>query len=91
MAWKKENNKKMKESSKRGHRIHVTMNTSSEPWPEWGRWVIGIAGGFIHFESEDDFLNYKPEPYVLQPKKTADNEEDGRCVSECGPIGFKAA
>lgn len=82
----------MKESKKKGHRIHVTMNTTSEPWPAWGRWVVGIAGGFIHFESEDDFLNYKPEPYVLlQPKNTIDDEEDGRCVSECGPIGFKAA
>ena len=82
----------MKESSKKGHRIHVTMNTSSEPWPEWGRWVIGIAGGFIHFESEDDFLNYKPEPYVIKSdSENRENEEDGRCVSECGPIGFKAA
>jgi hypothetical protein len=87
---KKENNKKMKESSKKGHRIHVTMNTSSEPWPAWGRWVVGIAGGFIHFESEDDFLNYEPEPYVIK-EENRETEEDGRCVSECGPIGFKAA
>ena len=87
---KKENNKKMKESSKKGHRIHVTMNTGTEPWPAWGRWVVGIAGGFIHFESEDDFLNYEPEPYVIK-EENRKNEEDGRCVSECGPIGFKAA
>ena len=80
------------ESKKKGHRIHVTMNTGTEPWPEWGRWVVGIAGGFIHFESEDDFLNYTPEPYVLKTdSESRENEEDGRCVSECGPIGFKAA
>lgn len=82
----------MKESKEKGHRIHVTMNTSSEPWPAWGRWVVGIAGGFIHFESEDDFLNYKPEPYVFKAdSENGENEEDGRCVSECGPIGFRAA
>lgn len=82
----------MKESSKKGHRIHVTMNITSEPWPAWGRWVVGIAGGFIHFESEDDFLNYKPEPYVLKADSgSREDAEDGRCVSECGPIGFKAA
>ena len=82
----------MKESKKKGHRIHVTMNSSSEPWPAWGRWVVGIAGGFIHFESEDDFLNYEPEPYVLKvDSENGENEEDGRCVSECGPIGFRAA
>ena len=37
-----------------GHRVHTTLNKDDELWPEWGGCVYGIAGGFVHFEDEDD-------------------------------------
>jgi len=78
----------------KGHRVHVTFNLSGENWPKWGRLAYGIGGGFIHFESEQDYRDWvscqKPKAVEETP---AVEEQDigGRCVPECGPIGFKAA
>ena len=84
------------ECSVKGHRIHTTMNITMECWPEWGRISLGIAGGFIHFESEKDYETWRElhQTKIETPKvEVLDEEEEeyGRCVAECGPIGFKAA
>ena len=41
-----------------GHRVHVTMNATSEAWPSWSRVAYGIAGGFIHFEKDEDYNDW---------------------------------
>ena len=76
----------------KGHRVHVTNR--DEDWPAWSIVIYGIAGGFIHFEKEEDYRNWRD----CQPTKTvevtpvvAERDIGGRCVPECGPIGFKSA
>ena len=87
-------NDPMPECSVRGHRVHVTITSTGEDWPLWSRVAYGIAGGFIHFESEEDYEDWRgcQNPVGLTPvAKNKDDEWGGRCVPECGPIGFKAA
>lgn len=77
-----------------GHRVHVTMNATSENWPSWGRVAYGIAGGFIHFEKDEDYqywLSLQPPKVVEDTPVVAERDVGGRCVPECGPIGFKSA
>lgn len=80
-----------------GHRIHTTFNKGGESWPEWSVCVYGIAGGFVHFENEDD-----QNSWVAHQKQAEDMNNlvetdglravdyglQGRCVNECSPIGF---
>ena len=79
-----------------GHRVHVTMNRTGEMWPKWCCHAYGIAGGFIHFEQEQDYQDWlacqnPDEDNDVEVRKVEDARA-GRCVSECGPIGFfKAA
>ena len=77
-----------------GHRVHVTFSSTDEGWPKWGSVAYGIAGGFIHFESENDYKDWlscqKPKA-VVEEVKPIEAEVGGRCVPECGPIGFIAA
>lgn len=42
------------ECSVKGHRVHTTISSTNEDWPEWGCFVYGIGGGFVHFECEED-------------------------------------
>ena len=87
-------NEQYPECKVRGHRVHVTFARTGEHWPKWGRCSIGIAGGFIHFESEDDFNDWRSlqKPVVVEERPVVEDVEvGGRCVPECGPIGFKAA
>lgn len=87
-------NEQYPECKVRGHRVHVTFNSSNERWPNWGRCSLGIAGGFIHFESGQDFNDWRSlqRPTVVEETKpVVEVEVGGRCVPECGPIGFKAA
>ena len=80
-----------------GHRIHTTFNKGDESWPEWSVCVYGIAGGFVHFENEDDqnawVAHQKQAEDMNKPAETdglrvVDDSLQGRCVNECGPIGF---
>ena len=78
----------------RGHRVHVTITSTGENWPKWSHLAYGIGGGFIHFESEKDYKDWlscqKPKS-VVEEVTPIEAEVGGRCVPECGPIGFKAA
>ena len=80
-----------------GHRVHTTFNKGDESWPEWGVCAYGIAGGFVHFENEDDqnawVARQKQAEDMNKPAKTDelhafDYGMHGRCVNECRPIGF---
>ena len=80
-----------------GHRVHTTFNKGDELWPEWSVCAYGIAGGFVHFESKDDqnawVARQKQAEDMNKPAKTdelrlVDDGLQGRCVNECGPIGF---
>lgn len=80
-----------------GHRIHTTFNKGDESWPEWSVCVYGIAGGFVHFENEDDqnawVAHQKQAEDMNKPAETdglraVDYGLHGRCVNECSPIGF---
>ena len=80
-----------------GHRVHTTFNKSDELWPEWSICAYGIAGGFVHFENEDDqnawVARQKQAEEMNKPAKmdglhVIDYGHHGRCVNECGPIGF---
>lgn len=79
-----------------GHRVHTTFNKNDEMWPEWGICAYGIAGGFVHFENEDDqnaWVARQKEAEDSKPGKmdhaiVLDDGQHGRCVNECGPIGF---
>lgn len=80
-----------------GHRVHTTFNKGDESWPEWGVCAYGIAGGFVHFENEDDqsawVTRQKQAEDMNKPAETdglraVDYGLYGRCVNECGPIGF---
>lgn len=80
-----------------GHRVHTSFNKDDESWPEWSVCVYGIAGGFVHFENEDDqnawVAHQKQAEDMNKPAKTdglhvVDDSLQGRCVNECGPIGF---
>lgn len=87
-------NDSMPECKVRGHRVHVTITRTDEDWPAWSKCIVGIRGGFIHFENEQDSIDWrnanKTEAKATQ-KTEAKQEEGGRCVPECGPIGFKYA
>ena len=48
----------MPECSVRGHRVHVTITATGESWPDWGRVAYGVAGGFIHFEKDEDYNDW---------------------------------
>lgn len=76
-----------------GHRVHTTLGDAD--WPDWGVFVYGIGGGFVHFEFEEDGHSWRKKHDELA--ETMNKEDDsisnsdfGRCVSECGPIGFGA-
>ena len=80
-----------------GHRIHTTFNKGDESWPEWSVCVYGIAGGFVHFENEDDqnawVAHQKQAEDMNKPVETdglcaIDYGLHGRCVNACSPIGF---
>lgn len=80
-----------------GHRVRTTFSKTGEAWPEWGEFVYSIAGGFIHFENEDDqnawVARQKKAEEMNNPAKMdglhiIDDGQHGRCVNECGPIGF---
>ena len=80
-----------------GHRVHTTFNKGDELWPEWSVCAYGIAGGFVHFENEDDqnawAARQKQAEDMNKPAETdefraVDYGLHGRCVNECGPIGF---
>ena len=77
-----------------GHRVHTTMNTKDEPWPKWAKYIIGIAGGFAHFEYKEDSEAWHAFQNGLDINKKEVKEEKGpdprpgRCDNECGPIGF---
>lgn len=77
-----------------GHRVHVTMNANDERWPSWGRCVLGIGGGFIHFENEKDFNDWRAcqnkTNEVDETPVVVEQDVGGRCVPECGPIGFRS-
>ena len=83
----------MPECDAKGHRVHVTSR--DEDWPEWSKVIYGIAGGFIHFENEEDYGDWRScQPSkTIEKKSRVSNAHDigGRCVTECGPIGFKSA
>ena len=84
----------MPECGVKGHRVHVTFNRSGENWPGWGMLAYGIGGGFIHFENEQDYRDWVScqKPKVVEETPMVDELDiGGRCVPECGPIGFKAA
>ena len=87
-------NDPMPECGVKGHRVHATITSTGENWPKWSRLAYGIGGGFIHFESEDDYKDWlscqKPKS-VVEDVKPIEYEVGGRFVPECGPIGFKAA
>ena len=87
-------NDPMPECGVKGHRVHVTITSTGENWPKWSHLAYGIAGGFIHFEKEVDYRDWlscqKPKD-VVEEVKPIEYEVGGRCVPECGPIGFKAA
>ena len=77
-----------------GHRVHVTMNSTGENCPNWSRVAYGIAGGFIHFEKDEDYqywLSLQTPKAVEDTPVVAKQDVGGRCVPECGPIGFKSA
>lgn len=80
-----------------GHRVHTTFNKGDESWPEWSVCVYGIAGGFVHFENEDDqnaWVAHQKQaedmnkPVEMDGLRTVDYGLHGRCVNECSPIGF---
>ena len=80
-----------------GHRVHTTFNKGDELWPEWSVCAYGIAGGFVHFENEDDqnawVARQKQAEDMNKPAKTdelrlVDDGRQGRCVNECRPSGF---
>lgn len=78
----------------RGHRVHATMNATGENWPKWSRVAYGVAGGFIHFEKDEDYqywLSLQPPKVVEDTPVVVEQDVGGRCVPECGPIGFKSA
>lgn len=87
------------ECAVKGHRVHTTSVDSGEGWPEWGRFVRGIGGAFVHFESEEDFDAWRTAQDRLNGSaRSGGGDGDGkgarmggRCVNECGPIGFYAA
>lgn len=85
-------NEKQPECNVKGHRVHVTITRTNEGWPTWSRCAVGIAGGFIHFESEKDSIDWRnAQKSVVESKSYSEPkvEVGGRCVPECGPIGFK--
>jgi hypothetical protein len=87
-------NDPMPECSVRGHRVHATITSTGENWPKWSRLAYGIAGGFLHFEKEEDYndwIGFQKPKAVVEDFHHEDVEVGGRCVPECGPIGFKAA
>ena len=80
-----------------GHRVHTTFNKGDESWPEWGICAYGIAGGFVHFENENDQNAWVArqkqaedmnKPAEMDELRAVDDGLYGRCVNECGPIGF---
>ncbi len=81
----------------KGHRVHVTINGTGENWPKWSHLAYGIGGGFIHFEKEEDYNDWKSHQPQSSSGDNDNNDEStnewqgGRYVPECGPIGFRAA
>ena len=81
-----------------GHRVHTTLFVNDEKWPEWGNFIYGIAGGLVHFEHIPDkdawvARQKEIEAEIGKPEKMdglhiIEDGIHGRCVNECGPIGF---
>lgn len=83
------------ESGIKGHRIHVTLRGSGERWPEWGKHICGTGFGMVHFENEGDFKKWyaiHADEFKVAPSNEVAKDDSkgchGRCVPECGPIGF---
>ena len=82
----------------KGHRHEFIAKGNM--WPEWGSFIVGVAGGYEVFENDEDGTKWlekfeKSQSLKRSSEKKAEKKEEEKYFERelpyTGPIGFRAA